>query len=69
MLLVLPQKKLVGHPSDVIANDDRAAFHSRELLVSHRHGARFPQIVCKEFFETLHRAIAIFGNGWKTVNV
>lgn len=69
MLLMLPQEKLVGHPGNVIANDDVAGLRSRQLFISHRHGAGLIQVVGEKRFKAVHGAIAIFGNRGKIVNM
>ena len=60
MLLVLAKQELVGHPCNVITNDDVPGFRACRFFISGRHGAGRIEVVDKKLFERTDRAIPVF---------
>lgn len=69
MLLMLAKQELIGHSSDVIANDDVAGFRLDQIFVRRGHGPRGLEIVRKKFFEAAHGAVAVFADGGVIVDM
>jgi len=69
MLLVFAKQELVGHPRDVIANDDVPGFCASRLFMRRGHGAWRIQVVQKKLFEAADRAVTVFGNRGMIVDV
>ncbi len=47
MFVMLTEKELIGHASDVITHRHMPELASRQLFMRHGHGAGRPQIVLK----------------------
>ena len=62
MFAVLAQQELVRHSRHVIADRDVPRFHTHQLLMRCGHGARRTQVIVKEFFQSAHGAVAVFGD-------
>ena len=69
MLMVLAQKELIGHPGDVIANDNVPRFRLCKLFMRRRHGAARCQVISEKLFEAFHRTVAVLGDSRMIVNV
>src|SRR5262249_20635513 len=66
---MLTKQKLIGHPGDVVANNDVPRFRLCKLFVEWGHGAPRVQIVAEKFFEKANRTITIFTDGMVVIYV
>ncbi len=69
MLLILAEKKLVGHPGNVIADYQMAGKLLRGLLLRFRHRAALLKIVGKQFSQASDRTLRVLGDERVAVNV
>ena len=69
MLLVLAKQELVGHPCNVIANDDVPGFCAGRFFMRGRHGAGRIEVVDKKLFERTDGAIPVFRDRGVIVDV
>src|SRR5258708_32928140 len=69
MLLILAEKKLVGHPGNVIADYQVAGKLLRGLLLRFRHSAALLEIVGKQFSQASDRTLRVLGDERVPVNV
>jgi len=66
---VLAEQKAVGHAGNVIANREVTRFGAGGFFVGFGHGAGSFEIEDEKLFETADGTVAVFGDGWRFVNM
>ncbi len=69
MFMMLAKKELICHAGDVIAHDKVPCFGLGKFFIGRRHRAGASQVENEKFFQTLHRAVAVLGDGRMVVDM